>query len=543
MAPTPGILYVTMQPEPSLPPAQFHDWYNNEHGPTRLRLPFVSNGFRYRAQGQDPEWMAIYDIVDNDELTKEPYTRLRTDAVKSQREKETMKQIKVDRKILDLVGSRAAKHFRKLEEVKAEGEKNCMVAVSFCIPAEKEQEVERWYEEEHIDMLSKVPGWLRTRRFVTSRITPEDKREFLALHEFAPKNGLGGKEHKASMNTPWQKEIMENTMSEKRRYVYDLYYTFGPAPRDLAPLSSEDCIGAFKSPDKLTRTFPASDGVAAIESFVTTSDGVDLPYRLEGCTDSDAPLIVLDNSILVNWGIWDGFIAAFFKHSQNKKYRILRFQKRGRSSQCGDRPITIDVLSSDVITLLDALRVPKAAAVIGVSLGGAATLNTALKYPDRVAAFVCCDMSSKSPAGNSKIWGERIAMAEKEDAKASSGEPIVGSELAEVTVKRWFVPENHSTSELQRLKEMVATNSLEGFKRSVQALFEYDMKPLMKEGKAKGAFVVGDEDGVLPKTMEEMAEAYGEKGAEYQVIEKAGHLPMVEQPEEFAEFVTQFLGS
>src|SRR4051812_14122650 len=119
MAPTPGILYVTMQPKPSLPTAQFHDWYNNEHGPTRLRLPFVENGFRYRATDLEgpgrgmPEWMAIYDITDMAELTKETYTRLREEGVKSQREKGTMKQIAVDRRVYDLVESREAKEFKR----------------------------------------------------------------------------------------------------------------------------------------------------------------------------------------------------------------------------------------------------------------------------------------------------------------------------------------------------------------------------------------------------------------------------------------------
>src|SRR3954468_2834882 len=104
--PTPGLLYVTMQPSPSLPPSKFHDWYNNEHGPTRLRLPFISNGFRYRANDlspssahspSQPEWMALYDITDMNTLTQPPYLRLRDPPVKSQREIDTMSQITVDR--------------------------------------------------------------------------------------------------------------------------------------------------------------------------------------------------------------------------------------------------------------------------------------------------------------------------------------------------------------------------------------------------------------------------------------------------------------
>lgn len=553
--PTSGVLYVTMQPQPSLPVSHFHDWYNNEHGPTRLRLPFVANGFRYRASDlanagteEMPEWMAIYDITDMDTMLQEPYLRLRAPPVKSQREVDTMAQIKVVRKLFDFVESRESPAFQKLERVGAEGEGNVMVAVFFHLHpgADKKAELDKWYRQEHIEMLSKVPGWLRTRRFVTSSVDSRSAVEYLALHEYSPNNGLDGPEFTAATTTAWAKEIRAKVVRERKRRVYDLYYTFGPAPRHLAPnLSSWELSDPESSK---TRTSPESAGGAgAIESWVTTSDGVELPYRLEGSPDPRAPLIVLSNSILVSYGIWDDFLSSFFSRPENRKYRVLRYLTRGRFAKCGTQPVTVDLLASDIVALLDALRVQRAAAVIGVSLGGATALNLALRYPERVAAFVSCDTSSKSPAGNSKGWGDRIAVAEKESASSSSGEPIVGEELAELTVRRWFVKESYDGGAMEKrcgqVKEMVATNSLPGFKKSVEALFSYDLRGEMKSSKVKGAFVVGGSDGVLPATMKEMASAYGANGAEYKVIDHAGHLPMVEKPQEFADFVTKVLAS
>jgi pimeloyl-ACP methyl ester carboxylesterase len=546
MAPTSGILYVTMGPKPGLSPTQFHDWYNNEHGPGRLRLPFIQNGFRYRANdlliaGEGaPEWMAIYDVTDMSEMTKEPYIGLRKAPIQSQRERDTMKQITVDRKFYDFVRSWEADNFKKLEDVSAEGEKNVLIAVITTLNDEKDRdEMEKWYVEEHIPMLSKVPGWLRSRRFITSTVEPRDTTEYLTLHEYAPENGLEGEEFKVATSTPWQKEIMEKIIREKRRRVYDLVYTFGPAPRNLSNLSEP-----FVSTDGRTRTFPAtSSSSGAIESFITTRDGAILPYRLEGSTDPDAPLIILTNSILVSYGIWDNFLKSFFSVPENQKYRVVRYLTRGRTSQYGTQPITLDVLASDLITILDALRVKKAAAAIGVSLGGATVLNAALKYPNRIAAFVSCDTNANSPAGNSKAWGERIAIAEKE-AAIMAGENVVGEELAEVTVRRWFVKETYDggalEQEAERVKEMVKSNSLEGFKKSVEALFSYDVRDEMKTYAGKGMFLVGSGDGVLPGTMKTMAETLG-SGAAYTVIDGAGHLPMVEKPEEFSAAITKFL--
>jgi len=109
----------------------------------------------------------------------------------------------------------------------------------------------------------------------------------------------------------------------------------------------------------------------------------------------------------------------------------------------------VNLLASDIITLLDVLRVQKAAAVIGVSLGGATSLDVGLKHPKRVSAFVSCDTNAVSPSGNRKAWGDRIAVAEKEGAQSQAGETVVGEELAEMTVRRWFVKESYDGGKME----------------------------------------------------------------------------------------------
>lgn len=58
---------------------------------------------------------------------------------------------------------------------------------------------------------------------------------------------------------------------------------------------------------------------------------------------------------------------------------------------------------------------------------------------------------------------------------------------------------------------MVKTNRLEGFKESVRALWEYDLvdEVARNKGDVKGLFIVGEGDGVLPKSMKAMADSLG----------------------------------
>ncbi|KAK2784522.1 hypothetical protein FQN52_008943 [Onygenales sp. PD_12] len=575
----PGLLSVTMHPHSSLPLPSFHDWYNNEHGPTRLRLPFIPNGLRFRTLDTlpndkstplPPAYLAIYDITDMTELQRPTYQRLRHDSVKSSREKETMAQIDIDRRLYDYVEQWVAPGYISLDErsqdLKPPGAGRVLVSISQTLHAgaENEAEFNTWYRDEHMVLLSKVPGWLRTRRFVTSSIDDNNKAgggiEYLSLHEYSTREAPNSPEIAAANSTPWREKVMANIVASRTRRVYEHFYTFGAAPRDLASIAAPSS-SPFSSPDGLMKAVPptsSSSPYPAIESYITTPDGVRLPYRLEGSTDPHAPLIVLSNSILTHYSIWDEFVAKFLASPANAGYRVLRYLTRGRFADCGSGEITVDVLAGDIIALLDTLRVGKAAALVGVSLGGATVLNAALKWPGRVGAFVACDTNSKSPEGNRKAWGERIALARKEGERIVSsspfangaGEPeaVVGSQLAEVSVRRWFVPESYDGGVMEekakRVTQLVRENSFEGFERSVNALFEYDLREAM--GRAdrgvKGAFLVGAGDGVLPKTMKEMVGQMGSAGAEYFVIEGAGHLPMVEKPAEFERVVSGFLG-
>ncbi|KAI0834231.1 alpha/beta-hydrolase [Hypoxylon sp. FL0890] len=532
----PGMLYVTMQPKPGLPIEQFHEWYNNEHGPTRLRLPQIfSNGLRYRAaDGKEPEFLAVYDVTSMSLLETKTYTALREN--RSAHEAKTIGQVDVKRYFWDLVSTVESPLFIPIEQLtddEAEGIVLLTVELKLKDTADAEVETNKWLEE-HVDMLSKVPGWLRSRILKTSSLETGAPVSFIALHEFAKENELGDLAYQAAAGAPRYDEIQEKYATLNSQRLYSLFYVFGPAPRDLYNLSR---LGSSPSSFKPTGS---TDPSPAIDFAITTSDGLSLPYRLEGNPDPKAPTIAFCNSLLTSLHMWDRFVEIL--KAQRPQYRILRYDFRGRHAiPSPPVPSTMDILADDLSALLTALRIPKLDTLIGVSMGGATTLKFALKYPAKLHKFIACDFNAASSPANTNAWKERIVVAE---TPLEDGSPGI-KKLAGQTVKRWFHPLTlQNKPDIARwIADMVASNHIEGFRYGCQALWDYDMKGQMKECRVPGLLVVGEGDGkgALVKAMDGFKDLLGEDGAKLAIVPEAGHLPMCENPEGFWKAVEEFL--
>jgi pimeloyl-ACP methyl ester carboxylesterase len=535
---TPGLLYVSMQPQPGLSLDQFHEWYNNEHGPTRLRLPQIfANGLRYEASdGEKPSFVAVYDVTSMHHLETETYTTLR--ANRSSREAATIGQVDVKREFFDLVHTKQAPSFQppeKLTDEEAKGLVTVAVEINATDAQGAEEEYSKWYIEEHVEMLSKVPGWVRSRLFKPSYLEPgKTTPTFFSLHDYKKENGLGGPEHKASMDTPRRTEVFNKYVASKGRRTWSLFYVFGPAPRELSSLSRLPAEAAFTSVDGKTVTHPGSN--VSITSYVTTSDALNIPYRLEGNPSPEAPVVAFCNSLLTSLHMWDPLVDILKKERPDLK--ILRYDTRGRNA-IPQPPVaaTLDMVADDLISVLDALRIPKVHALIGVSMGGATTLNIALKYPERLNKFVACDFNVTSSAANTQAWKDRIAVAEQD-----GGQGI--KTLATQTVSRWFHPASMEKPEVvQWMTEMVGTNDVQGFAHGCTALWDYDLKPSLGGCRVPGLLVVGEGDGkgALVKAMDGFKSLIGEQGAELRIVPDAGHLPMCESPQGFWEAVRDFI--
>jgi len=152
-------------------------------------------------------------------------------------------------------------------------------------------------------------------------------------------------------------------------------------------------------------------------------NGVRTAYRFDGPTDgrSDAPVLMLSNSLMSTHRMWDPQITAFAS-----TYRVLRYDTRGHgSSQTTPGPYSIELLAEDAASLIDNL-VGGPVHFLGLSMGGMIGQRLAVMRPDLVDRLVLCDTASIMPTP--EMWNARISAAEQEGL-----ESLVGP-----TIKRWF---------------------------------------------------------------------------------------------------------
>ncbi len=133
----------------------------------------------------------------------------------------------------------------------------------------------------------------------------------------------------------------------------------------------------------MTRTeIAARRGISFVQA-----NGIDIAYRDLG---SGPPLILIHGAWVSNGPIWNGSPYAWndFLDELAREFRVIAPDTRGTgATRHSGGPATFDVLTADVIALIDALELVRPV-VVGFSEGGATATLVALEAPDRISALV-----------------------------------------------------------------------------------------------------------------------------------------------------------
>lgn len=146
----------------------------------------------------------------------------------------------------------------------------------------------------------------------------------------------------------------------------------------------------------------------------------DIYWKLEGC--SDAPALVLLNSIGTDMDLWDGVVPAL-----RDRFRLLRIDTRGHGASRASRgDYSLALLAEDILSVAADAGID-CMSVAGVSLGGMIAMQLALVEPARVTklALICTSATMDSGA-----WDDRVQKV-REQGMASIASLAMGRFLSE----------------------------------------------------------------------------------------------------------------
>lgn len=248
---------------------------------------------------------------------------------------------------------------------------------------------------------------------------------------------------------------------------------------------------------------------------------VRLHYRVDGPEDG-AP-VVFANSLGTDMRLWDPILPLL-----PKGLRILRYDKRGHGlSTCPPSPYAMGSLVGDVERLMDHLGFQNAL-FVGLSIGGLIAQGLAVKRLDLVRAIVLSNTGAK--IGTKEMWADRIATVQSQGIEA----------LGDATMDRWFSKGFLNTPELELWRNLLVRQPDEGYAGCSAAISGSDFFATTATLRLPTLGIAGSEDGATPPDL--VRETVGlVPGSKFHLIRKAGHLPCVEQPAEYAQVLSDFI--
>lgn len=174
-------------------------------------------------------------------------------------------------------------------------------------------------------------------------------------------------------------------------------------------------------------------------------DGIQIWYASFG---HGAPVILIHGG-LANANYWGNQVRALETH-----YRVVVMDSRGHGRSTRDaQPFGYDLMASDVLALMDFLKLRKAT-IVGWSDGAIIGLDIAMHHPERLTklfAFAAnSDPSGVADIAHSPVFTAYIARAEKE-YQALSPTPTAYHAFLDQITKMWETQPNWTAADLHRI--------------------------------------------------------------------------------------------
>jgi hypothetical protein len=188
-----GILIAAMD-FAAAPEDEFHDWYDLEHIPERLRVPGFLNADRWIGGDNPKISVATYDLDRVGVLHSPPYLAVGRDNASPW----TKRTAKFRNLILRYEGEQLVPGERT-----APPDAPALLLIGLNVSSQHEHEFNEWYDSEHLPALASVPGVLCARRYSGSGAT----QRYVALYHLGAPEVSRSAEWRKAADTPWTQKL------------------------------------------------------------------------------------------------------------------------------------------------------------------------------------------------------------------------------------------------------------------------------------------------------------------------------------------------
>jgi pimeloyl-ACP methyl ester carboxylesterase len=244
------------------------------------------------------------------------------------------------------------------------------------------------------------------------------------------------------------------------------------------------------------------------------------------------PVVVLVHGTGGSWTFWRETIPAL---SRNVRVIVPSLPGHGGSERLADPPADLFPYADSLAGLLDALDVGDAV-VVGHSLGGLVALRFALTHRSRTAALVLVD------SGGAAVGRIRLAAVTRFLRLASSLAARPGFVRAVTTRIRLrrrmlaYAVHDSAAMTVEMLRDALKDFSVPGVVDAIRAGALEQAASSVRWLTVPTTVIWGRYDRILPLRLGvRLAQAI--PGAALEVIDGAGHAPMLDRPDDFARAI------
>jgi pimeloyl-ACP methyl ester carboxylesterase len=215
------------------------------------------------------------------------------------------------------------------------------------------------------------------------------------------------------------------------------------------------------------------------------------------------------------------------------RWRVITPDLRGHgNSPAPEGAYSMEAMARDVLALVDALGIRKAV-LMGHSMGGYVTLAAAKIAPERFLALGL--VASQAAADTEEARQGRFKMVEKVAAEGSA--PVEAA-----MIPRLFAPESGAGKNIvEEVRQMILKTPPAGIIGALQGMAAREnSEAVLAKMEVPILILAGQHDQIIPLTKSQaLAAAVPE--ATLAIIEKAGHMPMLEEPARTTAAIGEFL--